>query len=76
VGDRVAGRYQDGKWYLAEVSGLLGGAYVLSWDDGDKSDTVKAAGDVCLLPLSPAAEEERRTCDGNDDASRAGNLLS
>ena len=47
VGDRVWGLYRNGRWYPATIAEARGdGRFVLSWDDGDSEDRVKAAAEV------------------------------
>jgi hypothetical protein len=69
VGAKVAARYRDGNWYGATVGGWEGEGkerrYVMAWDDGDESDTLKASEEVCMDPGGAAVERDlsyRRVC--------------
>ena len=47
MGDRVWGLYRTGRWYPATIAEARGdGRFVLSWDDGDSDDRVKAVAEV------------------------------
>ncbi len=53
MGERVWGRYRNGRWYPARVAEMRGdGRYVLDWDDGDSQDRVKGPEEV-LPKLNP-----------------------
>ena len=54
VGDRVWGRYCNGRWYPARVAGAQGdGRYMLDWVDGDSQDRIKGPEEVSLLQCLP-----------------------
>jgi hypothetical protein len=54
VGDRVWGRYRNGRWYPARVAEVPGeGLYLLDWDDGDQQDRVKGPEEVPSGPNPP-----------------------
>ncbi len=51
VGDRVWGRYRNGRWYPARVAEARGdGRYMLNWDDGDPQDRIKGLEEVFPEP--------------------------
>ena len=59
VGDKVEGRFRSGRWYCAVIAKCNdNGTYVIKWDDGDPSDTVKAA-DALRFRGAAAAPTDR-----------------
>ncbi len=62
VGDRVWGRYRNGRWYPARVvEAREDGRYLLDWDDGDQQDRVKGPEEVSFaaLPSSPTSARSK-----------------